>query len=451
MTLFSNKIIIELDASFNYTINVVDCDVYVYNNTLEQHVNIDKTMNEDGTVTIQNFSINKYFSTLTTSQIYDILCNYINTQEYNILNNIEPYCLYQQNGNGETIFHLAVSEGNLEVIKFIIKKTDKDIFNNKTLSCNYTILHLAVLSENIEVISLLIHKIQKNDLKDLINELDYSGKSAFGYAISKNMVDVCKILYPLTSEDAICHQIKKTFNKGKESYYTNLHYAVKKNNYLIVELLLSKDTIALRLLDKTDNYGQNALHIAFELSSFEISKFLIDRTIQIYSNDKETLKNIFLAKCGVDGYTPLHIAIHNSNIQVIEYLLYKIYNIIPDIISFTDNHNQTPLLWAAGKGNFEIFKMLYPLMTTNDILLQTNNGSNLFIISICCKSPNVNIIKFLLSKTEIANKLILLTYNKGFIPLQLTSHINDIKLREEINNIIISYFIRQSEHFCYET
>lgn len=449
MTSCTNKIVIELDASFNYTINVVESEVYIYNDTLKEYVDTDKTIDEDGMVTIQNFSVNKYFSKLTTTEIYENICDYINNEDYEILQSIKPYYLYYSNGAKEIPFHLAVCDGKLEVIKFIIKKTDKDIFYVKTYD-KRTILHLAVFSRNIEVINLLISEIQRNNLEDLINELDNYGKSAFKYAVSENMFDICKILYPLTSDDAICHQIDETMYRGFKCYYTILHDAIKTKNYLIVELLLSKDAIALRLLNKTDSCGQNALHIAFNLS-FEISKFLIDKIIQIYSNDKETIKNIFLAKTNKDGYTPLHIAIHKPNIQVVEYLVYKIYNIIPDIISdiisCPDNYNQLPLFWAAGKGNFEIFKILYPLMSTNDILLQTNNGSNLFIISLYCNPPNVDIIKYLLSKQEIADQLILLTYNKGYIPLQITSNIKDIILREEINNIIISYFIRQSECF----
>lgn len=425
-----NKIVIELEGNYDFSITVRDGVVSVYNDTLGQDVYVDNTTSDDGTVFVQNYSLNKYISTLNTSQIYKVLCEYIDTEEAKY---IDPNNLYQTNGNGETVLHEAVCEGNLKVVKYIIHKTKGELLSYQTSMDEYTPLHLAVCNGFNNMIGLVVNKIKKYNKSELFNTLTIRRETAFHIAVGKDDLYACRLLYELTSDEAICNEMK-LYNNSKSEYYNEsiLRCALRSGSKSMVEILLLRDTVAKTLLSKTDCYGQNMLHIAFDTSFFGMSKFLIDRVLCLQSEDNEIIKTVFLCQSTEDGHTPLHIAVQRSNVLVVEYLIEKIYGNVPEMISLPDNYGQTPLIWAIYKKNFEVCKLLYSLMNAEDIMKPSVKGLTCLTLAIQCESPDISILNLLLSKLEIDDE-----YVSSL--LQLTSCIKDTNTQDEFINVLTQY------------
>jgi len=447
-----NKIIIELDANYNYNITVNDGVISIYNTILNKYVDMDTPTNAITSIDaipsldgIYEQALNKHLTTLTCNQIYGLLSEYASAGKFQHLNCIFPTHLTKLDPFGQSLLHLAVSNSNLEVTNFIIQKTGSELLNLKRACDQFTALHLSTHVGPTDVLASLINAFEKYHLLDLINTPAADGKTALHFAVDRGNLNACRMLYPLTSDDAICLDIGAYGGITTDNYYhTILHNAVKINNYSIVELLLSKEPIAKMLLSKLDKHGQNALHIAIYSSSFKISTLLIDRALQVYS-DKETVKNFFLAKTTLNGYTPLHRATHASNNKIIEFLLGRVYKDIPEIVSVTDNHCQTPLHWAASKGKFDICQMLYPLMSSEDILLQSekHKATALFL---AVRAGHSSIVQLLLSRSEVADQLASITDNSGETPLQSIANKHE---KEDVRRVLIDYFIRSFELWRY--
>jgi ankyrin repeat protein len=159
---------------------------------------------------------------------------------------------------------------------------------------------------------------------------------------------------------------------------------------------------------------------------------LADRTSNALLNVSETrsLYNLIgtqrylLSVQNEDGNTPLHVAILNSNFDILELFVDVIGKISDhDIINMTNNNQLTPLLLAAHQKESEVCAFL--LETGAKINPADSTGSNCFHIA--CKNNDIKLLEVLLkhiqekkNKESIINKL---NYD-GFTPLHIAVRAN---------------------------
>ena len=130
-----------------------------------------------------------------------------------------------------------------------------------------------------------------------------------------------------------------------------------------------------------------------------------------------------------DGNTPLHIAIINSNFDILEVFV-DIATTIPDydIINLKNFNQLTPLLLAAHQKETEVCE--YLLECGSNIYLADSTGSNCFHIA--CKNSDINLlevlIKFLVTKETEKKSSIEAILNKqnydSLTPLHIAAKFN---------------------------
>ncbi|XP_036370839.1 putative ankyrin repeat protein RF_0381 isoform X2 [Octopus sinensis] len=121
---------------------------------------------------------------------------------------------------------------------------------------------------------------------------------------------------------------------------TAFHYAVSGKQHTVVPLIASKGANA----EKCNAQGNSLLHLAVETGCKDVVKAVLHVTEN---------KSVQINKQNVNGDTPLLLACHRGNTEVIQQLLlYK-----PDV-NLENKHNNTPLHWACSWGFKDIVEQL---------------------------------------------------------------------------------------------
>ena len=238
---------------------------------------------------------------------------------------------------------------------------------------------------------------------------------------NQDIIDILKELSRLNLEEIVVY----IFNimdiseaNDKEMLFKDLYFlAIKKGQIKILEALSKQELDFNRMLDSQGNTG---LILAVITSDIQIAKFFLKHSpemlniknnrgfspllLSVYNNDNlmffllaNNLDNVI-----VDGNSLLELAIRNENLDIINYLnpfknknkcsflpsklllhfavcqssleVYReIVNILEEFDYQIEPTKETPLHWAAMKGNYYIVKDLIQLYKENQIELDQKN------------------------------------------------------------------------------
>ncbi|XP_042474978.1 ankyrin repeat-containing protein At5g02620-like [Macadamia integrifolia] len=162
--------------------------------------------------------------------------------------------------NGFDAFHIAAKQGDLEVMKVLLKALP-ELSMTVDLS-NTTALHTAATQGHIEVVNFLLE--QGSGLAAIARS---NGKTTIHSAARNGHLEVVKAL--LSKEPGMAARNDK---KGQ----TALHMAVKGQKIELVEELINSDP---SLINMVDTKGNTALHIACRKGRTQIVKKLLDHNI----------------------------------------------------------------------------------------------------------------------------------------------------------------------------
>jgi ankyrin repeat protein len=258
-------------------------------------------------------------------------------------------------------------------------------------------LMYAIESENIEIIKMLIEKGAD------VHSSDNLGMIPFIFAIQSKNDEIIKLLLRNFGK-RIQINISDTGSK------TPLMYAIESENIKLINYLLINGAE----INNADIYGMTPLIYAIKSKNNRIIKMLIDKDAEINVAD-------------VDSMSPLSYAILNDiDIEIIKLLIER-SNI--EIINLKDSNNNSPLLHAIKKSNYEIARILFETVT--DMYMLDKNGNTLLMTFVEI-SDDLNMIKLILYHTiEHPN----ITNNNGLT-------LFDIVIRKKPINIdIIKYLM----------
>ncbi|KAK9169197.1 hypothetical protein Syun_001337 [Stephania yunnanensis] len=162
--------------------------------------------------------------------------------------------------NGYDAFHIAAKQGDLEVVKVLLKAVP-GLSMTVDLS-NTTALHAAATQGHIDIVNLLLE--MDGSLAKIARS---NGKTALHSAARNGHLEVVKTL--LHSEPSIATRNDK---KGQ----TALHMAVKGQNIELVEELIKS---VPSLINMVDTKGNTTLHIAARKGRPQIVKKLLDHQV----------------------------------------------------------------------------------------------------------------------------------------------------------------------------
>ncbi|KAH0545822.1 hypothetical protein KQX54_003273 [Cotesia glomerata] len=294
--------------------------------------------------------------------------------------------------------HLAVNSRNLNIIKKLIDyKAEIGIFHE-----NKTALHLAVEQGDKEIIKILL-KTKKNKSKINARKKGHDTplltSIKFGnYEIFKFLVDSGACIKMIIHQKDLLHYVAKNnahkiaeylINQGayvdsciKKRYsqfyqYTPLCIAIKAESFEMVKLLVYKGA---NINVETICRGKKPLHIAIEKGNIQVFKLLKDAGADIKKSYKDIYpfhwaayhNSVEIAQYLVDNrnlginslccscwsqfyrYTPLHIAIQQENVEVTKFIIKNGIN-----VNITGRDGQTALTIAIKKNNLELFNLLW--------------------------------------------------------------------------------------------
>lgn len=258
-----------------------------------------------------------------------------------------------QDNEGESILHMAVDLGNIDVCRTALENGS---LVNLCRNNFGTPLHKAATTGDIEIVKLLVHYGADLEAQDITGETplhkasNYTRVTVIKYLLEKG----CDI--DVTDQDNTTPLIMASYNGGSEaaatvklllnhkadisavdsSDRTAIYWAAQENAIEVVKVLLNEITITKcqYLIEQTDRYDNTPLHIAAEKGFKNVVQMLIDHHADVECSNDEDL-------------TPLHLAAINGNKKVAIALLNKQQNIIND----EDESGNTALHLAAINGH----------------------------------------------------------------------------------------------------
>ncbi|WP_265027666.1 ankyrin repeat domain-containing protein [Wolbachia endosymbiont (group B) of Chorthippus parallelus] len=254
--------------------------------------------------------------------------------------------------NDLTPLHKAAQCGDLEIVKFLLrKKAYTNARNNKDY---LTPLHEAAKSGNLEVVKLLIN------FRSNIHDQTISGAKPLHIAAEYGHKDIVEFFL----------NRRLSVNDLDKNKWTPLHYAAKSGNLEVIKFLISRGAD----INAKDSNNLKPLHIAAEYGHKGIVEFFtVEKQLSVSDQDKssKTLMH-YAAKSGnlnvieffagrganiiafdINGVSPLHIAAEHGHKNAIEFFLSRGLN-----VNYQDQNNQIPLHYAAKGGSLEVVKLL---------------------------------------------------------------------------------------------
>lgn len=223
------------------------------------------------------------------------------------------------------LINYAILFNNKKIVSLLISRGSKlDIVDSDGRS----ILYLPIRFNYTDILNLLLHFNESHIGVSLVDIKDFNDNIPLHYAISVKNIEFVKLLLDAGSDPNVADK------KGNNS----LHLAIYSREYDICKIIIDHGID----INKKTHVGETALHISCNLQLVEITELLINSGIDVNSQDYDNefiplhytvnLNNIFLSKLLIEngtninsqdffGNTPLHYAIIESNLEILDFIL----------------------------------------------------------------------------------------------------------------------------------
>lgn len=256
----------------------------------------------------------------------------------------------------------AIEENNNYIITSLL---NVNIMNENTIT-GLLPLHFAIQKSHDVATLILNHSYSSNDLSLLLSAETEKGETALYHAVKIGNIELVKKLLNLGASLDIANLARKSL----------LHLAVELANMEIIKHILDVEP---KLLNAQDFDGYSALHIACKNGQIEIVKELITQGANPYQTlDRE--KTIPLLLAVISDHTPIVTCI-------LDYY--------PNLINSQNSEGYSSLHFAIINGNVDLVSQL--LKRNADPKLKTCSGTTPLMMAKSIKSPlaKIKILKYL--------------------------------------------------------
>jgi ankyrin repeat protein len=353
--------------------------------------------------------------------------------------------LYYIWGDYVLLFHTAVSEGNANIIEFLLDSAqaaeNTDIVNKMLLAKDKqgrTAWHQTAFSQNILVQEKLWECAKRNlTAHELRRELlfaeDHEGMNAWNLTVRKGKLEVLLKQWELVKENLTTEEVNKlllaTDNEGRTIFYVA---ALSKDLEVFQGIFnLAKENLTTEEVNKlflaTDNEGRTVFHVVAQFWKLEVFQGIFNLAKENLT--KEEANKLFLATDN-EGRTVFHVAALSKELEVFQ----GIFNLAKENLTkeevnklflATDNEGRTVFHVATLSKELEVFQGIFNLakenLTTEEVnklfLATDNEGMTAFHVAAQFSKLEVFQGIFNLAKenitTEEVNKLYFATDNEG--------------------------------------
>lgn len=192
---------------------------------------------------------------------------------------------------GETALYTAAEKGHLEVVKELLKYSDKEALTRRN-RLEFDSLHIAASQGHHAIVKLLLdHDVTLCETRSQGNATPLITAASKGHTA---------VVQELLSKDPSLLDIPRS--NGKNA----LHLAARSGHVETLKTLLDKDP---QLARRTDKKGQTALHMAVKGASSEVVKLLLEADAAIVMLPDKS------------GFTALHVATRKKRAEIVNELL----------------------------------------------------------------------------------------------------------------------------------
>jgi ankyrin repeat protein len=209
--------------------------------------------------------------------------------------------LSQTDNNGLSALDYAISMGNIEIIDYLIHE-GSPINLATRIQDGKTLLHFLASLEDFDYLLHVLSILSETSpdlLSDYVNAQDSNGNTALHYVIPSGNDEAISFLLLKNASLKVSNNdnnnplqlLPNVTPSGK----TKLHYAVIANDSDILNDTITKYS---KLLNKTDSFGDTALHLALKGEQISIAKQLIasGANLEIANKNKKSASSIIIDK-----------------------------------------------------------------------------------------------------------------------------------------------------------
>ena len=265
------------------------------------------------------------------------------------------------NDDGMAPIHLACSNGGLNLVQYIIEHIPSSL-ELPDKEHGHTPFLTAVYFNQLEVIKYLISK------KCNLSATDDEGSGAVHISVARGYLNVLKYLI----DNNYCNP-----NATNHQDRTPLHVAVAANEYEILEYLLSKSIPSMSVVWLRE------------------IKCSLDSPHDIYNNPHNA---VLINVQDEDGNTPLHVACHHGQQNMVSLLLKA--SLSNNNLLITNKKGQTPLCLAAASGHKDTAEALLFSVTgssTHHDLLTATDNEGCTVFHTACSNGHIDVFRYLSS------------------------------------------------------
>ncbi len=332
---------------------------------------------------------------------------------------IDKFC--DENGSdvkavdkGNTLLHKAARSEGIAVVKFLV---DKGADVRAKNGFNGTPLHRAAQNQHVDALEIVKLLVSKGADIHAKNNDDYT---PFYYAAGNPNVEITKFLVEKGAEinangecgttplheaarNSNVEVLKYLIEKGANVHAkdnrgaTLLHASARNSNIEVVKYLIDKGID----INTIDNNGRTPLHEAARNQKVEVAKYLVEKGADIHAKDNRggtplcsAVMVIYMTRISSQkGKMEQIVETFNiNNVEVAKYLIEKGAD-----INTKDNNGWTPLHLATTNPNVEVVKYVEYLVEKGaDIHAKTNDGKT--ALDLAKEANNADAVMFLEEK-----------------------------------------------------
>lgn len=326
----------------------------------------------------------------------------------------------------ETALHSAVMLGNKSIFEAVLKRMSDHSILESACGCRKrggNVLHYIATFGQTELARSLI-AIKPDLMQELASaDKDQRDQPLF-IALLKHNFELASLLFEYTVHNHI---------------NTLLISAVNEKSMRLVELLTGSEPVTVHeevvmrkllsygsFLESTNWSGLDALHVVASCRD----PIIFELVYKAY-----VAAGLLLSQTQGYGLTLLHYVINEGNSEAVIKLI-NCSDFDSRLLTMPDNNGITPLFSAAERGLIDVFKLLYALTDTNDLLKQNSNGETVLVSAI--RGKNMEILNMLLSNSDVGAKLLDIDDNKGTSPLVFAVQSKNVEACQVLYDLMVS-------------
>ena len=291
---------------------------------------------------------------------------------------------------GVTPLHVATIRDHVDVVKVCLESPACDV--DARDEDGVAAIHHAARNGFKEIIQMLIKA--DCDVNAGACSAQSGNQTALHFAVRYKHMGITKLLIASGAKVEMAEQMRYETNKGEEDDedaekveatldgYTALHWAAENGDLPMVRLLIDHKSPINAPASFETNHGVTPLHLASQDGHTDI--------VEEFLKNAHCYKDALKSTNDRSDITPLHQASYNCHPETVKALI----DAGSKVNSKTDN-GYTPLHYAAQQGNIEVAQIVYEAGADINATATLKNQSNITALHLAVQSGSCAMIRFL--------------------------------------------------------